>query len=252
MRLDSLNRFKASAIHLALSAAIGATVVALMLALWYPKHYFAAMGGGMLIILLIGVDVVLGPLITLIVFNPKKKSLRFDLAVIALVQLAALVYGCSVMFEARPVYSVFVADRFEVIAANAIDEASREKAAPEFRALSLTGPRVVGAREPADEDRKAEIVMSAAKGGFDLANLPDLYVPYAQVRQDAARAAKPLAELAKRQPHDAVAIRAFVADSGRAEDAVGFVPMRARNDDMSVVVDKKSGDIVGIVPVNPW
>ena len=252
MRLDSLNRFKASAIHLALSAAIGATVVALMLALWYPKHYFAAMGGGMLIILLIGVDVVLGPLITLIVFNPKKKSLRFDLAVIALVQLAALVYGCSVMFEARPVYSVFVADRFEVIAANAIDEASREKAAPEFRALSLTGPRVVGAREPADEDRKAEIVMSAAKGGVDLANLPDLYVPYAQVRQDAARAAKPLAELAKRQPHDAVAIRAFVADSGRAEDAVGFVPMRARNQDMSVVVDKKSGDVVGIVPVNPW
>jgi hypothetical protein len=94
--------------------------------------------------------------------------------------------------------------------------------------------------------------MSAAKGGADLANLPDLYVPYAQVRQDAARAAKPLAELAKRRPRDASAIRTFVAGSGRAEDAIGFVPMRARNQDMSVVVDRKSGDIVGIVPVNPW
>jgi hypothetical protein len=30
--------------------------------------------------ILLGVDVVLGPLITLIIFNPKKKSLRFDLA----------------------------------------------------------------------------------------------------------------------------------------------------------------------------
>jgi len=252
VRLASLNRFKASAIHLALSAAIGATVVALMLALWYPQHYFAAMGGATLIILLIGVDVVLGPLITLIVFDPKKKSLRFDLAVIALLQLAALVYGCSVMFEARPVYSVFVADRFEVIPANAIDEESREKAAPEFRSLSLTGPRVVGAREPADPQRKADIVTSAAKGGVDLANLPDLYVPYGEVRQDAARAAKPLAELARRQAQDAPVIRTFVAGSGRAEDAVGFVPMRARNQDMAVVVDKKSGDIVGMVPVNPW
>src|SRR5436190_21384151 len=90
--LTSINRWKASAIHLAISAAIGISVVVLMLALWYPQHYFAAMGGGTLIMLLIGVDVVIGPLITLIVFDPKKKNLRFDLAVIALLQLAALVY----------------------------------------------------------------------------------------------------------------------------------------------------------------
>jgi hypothetical protein len=62
----------------------------LMLAVWYPQHYFAAMGGTTLILLLIGVDVVIGPLITLIVFDPKKKSLRFDLAVIAVLQLGAL------------------------------------------------------------------------------------------------------------------------------------------------------------------
>ena len=95
MTLASLNRWKASALHLALSAAIGVAVVALMLALWYPQPYFAAMGGDTLILLLIGVDVVIGPLITLIVFDPKKKSLRFDLAVIAVLQLAALVYGCT-------------------------------------------------------------------------------------------------------------------------------------------------------------
>jgi hypothetical protein len=31
------------------------------------------------------------------------------------------------MFKARPVYNVFVVDRFEVIAANAVDDESREK-----------------------------------------------------------------------------------------------------------------------------
>jgi hypothetical protein len=250
--LLSLNRWKASGLHLALSAAIGAAVVALMLVVWYPHHYFAAMGGDLLIILLIGVDVVIGPLITLIVFDPKKKNLRFDLAVIALLQLGALAYGCSVMFAARPVYNVFVSDRFEVIAANGIDEASREKAAPEYRSLSMTGPKIVGAREPSDPKRMSEIVMSAVGGGADLANLPDLYVPYDQVRQDAARAAKPLADLVKRQPQEAGTIRSLVASSGRAEDGIGFVPMKARNQDMAVVLDKKTGDIVGVVPVNPW
>ena len=252
MTLASLSRWRASALHLALSAAIATAVVTLMLAVWYPQHYFAAMGGATLVLLLIGVDVVIGPLITLIIFNPKKKSLRFDLAVIAALQLAALAYGCSVMFDARPVYNVFVVDRFEVVAANGIDEASREKAAPEFRSAPLTGPKVIAARQPDDAKRQAEIVASAARGGDDVANLADLYVPYAQFRQDAARRARPLAELAKRQPQDAAAIRAFVAASGRPEDTIGFVPMKARNQDMAMVVDRKSGEIIGILPVYPW
>ena len=252
MTLTSLNRWKASAIHLGISAAIGMSVVVLMLALWYPQHYFAAMGGDTLIMLLIGVDVVIGPLITLIIFDPKKKNLRFDLAVIALLQLTALVYGCSVMFKARPVYNVFVVDRFEVIAANSIDEASREKAKPPFDSLSLTGPKIAGATEPSDPKRQSEIVISASGGGADISSFPDLYVPYESMKAQVAKAAKPLAELAKRQPQDAPVIKSFVTASGRTEDAVGFVPMKARNRDMAVVVDKKTGDIVGIVPVNPW
>src|SRR4029450_4889642 len=171
--------------------------------LWYPQHYFAAMGGDTLIMLLIGVDVVIGPLITLIIFDPKKKSLRFDLASIALLQVAALVYGCGVMFKARPVYNIFVVDRFEVIPANDVDEESREKAAPPFRSLSLTGPKIAGAREPKDPKRQADIVVAAASGGMDISSFPDLYVPYDDLKARAAEVAKPLAALATRQPQDA-------------------------------------------------
>jgi len=250
--LTSIDRWKASAIHLGISAAIGIGVVVLMLALWYPHHYFAAMGGDTLIMLLIGVDVVIGPLITLIVFDPKKKNLRFDLAVIALLQLAALVYGCSIMLRARPVYNVFVVDRFEVIAANAIDDESREKAKPAFQSLSLTGPKLAGALEPTDPKRQSDILISAAGGGNDLSNLPALFVSYDEVKAQAGRAAKPLAELVRHQPQDAPIVKSFVAASGRAEDAVGYLPMKARNRDMAVVVDRKTGDVLGIVPVNPW
>ena len=252
MELASLNRWKASLIHLGISAAIGLAVVTLMLFVGYPRPYFKAMGGDMLILLLIGVDVVIGPLITLVIFNPKKKGLRFDLSVIAALQLAALAYGCSVMFAARPVYSVYVVDRFETVAANQVDEPSLAKAAGEFRSLPLTGPKVVAAREPTDQQRKADVIMQALNGGPDIANLPDLYVPYSEARAEAAEKARPLAELIKRQPGDAAQIRAFVADAGRTEDAVAFLPMKARNKDMTVIVDSKTGDVLGILPVYPW
>ena len=62
MNLLSLNRWKASAIHLTGSALIAATVIALMLALWYPGAYFNAMGGKKLLMIVVGVDVVIGPL----------------------------------------------------------------------------------------------------------------------------------------------------------------------------------------------
>jgi hypothetical protein len=253
MNLQALNRWKASAVHLAISAGIAMLVVILMLALWYPQPYFAAMGGDALILILIGVDVVIGPLITLIVFDPRKKSLRFDLAVIAALQLAALAYGCHVMFVARPVYTVFVVDRFETIAANQVDAASQATVTSgEFLAPPLTGPKIIAARQPDDAKRQADIVLSAMNGGPDLANLPELYVPYAQFRAAAAKAAHPLAELAKRQPADAALIRSFVTASGLPQDAVGFLPMKARNRDMTVVVELKTGDVVGILPVYPW
>jgi len=252
MELTSISRSKAASLHLLISAVVGIAVVILMLAVWYPRPYFKAMGGELLILLLIGVDVIIGPLITLIIFKPAKKGLKFDLCVIAALQLAALAYGCYVMFVARPVYNVFVVDRFETVAANQVDEASLAKASGEFGTLPLAGPRVIGARQPTDPARQSEVVVQAMTGGPDLANLPDLYVPYSTVRAEAAQRARPLAELTKRQPGDAARLKGFLADNGKTEDAVGFLPMKARNVDMTVIVDKKTGQVVGIVPVYPW
>lgn len=253
MTLASLNRWKASAFHLLISAAIAALVMTVMLTTWYPRPYFEAMGGRLLVILLVGVDVVIGPLITLVVFDPRKKSLKVDLAIIAALQLAALVYGCYVMFSARPVYNVFVVDRFETVSANQVDDASRAKAPdPKFRTLPLDGPRIVAAREPDDPGRRAEVVLSATMGGPDLANLPEFYVPYDQLRAGAALAARPLAALARRHPDNAVAILDFVAEAQRPEIGMGYVPMKARNRDMSVVVDRQTGEVVGILPIYPW
>ena len=96
------SRWQAAGTHLLVSIAIAVAVVALMLALWYPGPLFEAAGGTGLLYILVGVDVVLGPLLTLIVFKSGKRGMKFDLAAIGLVQAAALLYGMHVVFLARP------------------------------------------------------------------------------------------------------------------------------------------------------
>src|SRR5438128_797488 len=151
MTLASLNRWKAAAIHLGLSVLIAATVVTVMLLVWYPPPYFDTMGGTGLLKILVGVDVTLGPLLTLIIFDPRKKGLRFDLSVIAALQLGALIYGVWIMFEARPVYAAFAVDRFDVVSANQLEQEDLDAAAPQYRELPLAGPRLVGIRLPDKE-----------------------------------------------------------------------------------------------------
>jgi len=102
---------------------VGAVLV-FMGTVWYRWPLFRIAGGSGLTLILAGVDMTLGPLITLVVFKSGKKGLKFDLAVIALLQATALAYGVHVVYAARPVYLVFAFDRFNVMTAEDIDRVS--------------------------------------------------------------------------------------------------------------------------------
>lgn len=253
LRLSSLSRWQAGAGHLALSATIGAAVLAAMLFVWYPPPYFAAAGGNDLVLLMLGVDVTLGPLLTLAVFNPRKglPKLRFDLAVIGLFQLAALGYGVHVMFVARPAYLVFAVDRFDLVMNNMLFDAELAKAPPPWNERRRGRPPTIGARVPDDPKLKEESLFIALSG-VDLSQQPRFFVPYEQVAAQAAKRAKPLAELRKLNPEAQATIDALVAKSGRAEDALGFLPAAAPHRDFAVIVERGEGAVVDRVLLKPW
>src|SRR5207248_3305824 len=130
---------------------IGVAILAgsLIFFIWYPPPYFTIAGGSTLMLLIVSIDVVIGPLLTLAVFKSGKKGLRFDLTVIALLQLAAFCYGMYVISAARPVFVVAEVDRFVVVSANEVDDADLAGGTqPEFRTRSWAGPRLVGAAPP--------------------------------------------------------------------------------------------------------
>jgi len=242
-----MSRWKAASIHLVVSFLLALVTFLLLFFVWYPPPLFAAAGGDRLVVLLITIDIVIGPLLTLVVFRAGKPGLRLDLAVIGVLQVAALLYGVHVMADARPVWLVHAVDRFIAVSANAIDDADRAAAPPQFRSPSWTGPRVVSARLPESQEEQLQ-QLGTALAGKDIEREPRYYVDYAEVRSDVARRRRPLDVLVAK---DASAVAAFVAKHGGAQADYGFLPLVARSDDVAAVIDAK-GDVVGFIDVDPW
>jgi hypothetical protein len=249
------HRLRAGFIHLCLSATIAALVFLPIYFIWYPDVLYESAGGRELFLLIVAVDVTLGPLITTIVYVPGKWGLKFDLVVIGTLQLIALGYGVSVLFESRPVNIVFVKDRFELVRANEYPEGELEKlASGAHGSLTWTGPRIVGARLPTDFKEKTELLFSTIGGGPDVHLLPRYYVPYDEVRALAKEKGERVQKLRDRNPGpgNAAEIAKVVASTGRKEDELRFLPMRAGKFDLTVFIDAKTGAIVKISSIKPW
>lgn len=232
-----MTRWHAALIHLLICALVALAVLGMMWFVWYPAPYFHAMGGDKLILLVLGIDVVLGPLVTAIVFDRNKKSLKFDLSTIALIQLLALAYGMHVMFVARPVYNVFSVGRFDVVAANEIDPRLLARAKQsEYKSVPLFGPRLVAARMPESAELRREIMFSSL-AGMDLQHYPECYLPIEQVAAEMLAASRSVDELIKKHPGSRTELEQVAAKSDVPLNMLRYVPMRARSADVVMVLN---------------
>ncbi len=244
-----MSRWRASGIHLLISAALAVVTLILLLKVWYPPPLFSAEGGNDLLFILIGVDVVIGPLITLIIFKAGKPSLRMDLTVIALLQLGALIYGGYVMFVARPVYVVLVLDAFETVRANDLDSADVAQARrPEYQSLPLTGPLMVSVDFPKEMATLKALIADSQKGGKGVQHLPKYYVPYAEARTQALGQSQPVQKLLKGDTHFSKQLEKHIAETGRKAADLNYLPLQTRRGWGAVLMDAKTGDMVKLLP----
>ena len=141
-------RLRASAIHLAISLSVATLAALLVFGWWYPYPYRELSGGRELFTLVVAVDVVLGPLITLVIFNAAKtrRHLLMDFSVIGLLQVAALAYGLWTVFVARPVHLVFEYNRMAVVHAVDIEPSLLSQAPPDLQTLPWRGPTLLSLR----------------------------------------------------------------------------------------------------------
>jgi hypothetical protein len=246
-----MSRWKASGIHLLLSITTATVVALLLFFVWYPGPLFRASGGERLTMLLLGIDIVIGPLLTLIVFKAGKRGLKFDLSVIGCCQIAALLYGLNVITTSRPVFLVFGVDRFIAVSANQLEDADLAQArSPEFASRSWSGPRLVAAVMPKDDDEQMRLLDSAMRGK-DIERFPKYFESYESHRKAVLDRLQDLDVLRKKSPAAAALVDDFLADRSDAGD-LGFLPLVARNGELAAVLSRQDARIVGYIETDPW
>ncbi len=197
--------------------------------------------------MLLIIDVILGPLLTLLVYKPGKKTLVMDLTVIACLQIAALAYGLHSVADGRPAWIAFAVDRFELVRVLDIDERKLEQADLAYRQPSLLGPQWVTASNPADSDERNDLILESVFGGADLAQRPNLYQPLNTQKDAIAQRVLALSKLS--EFNTAEHVNALLAQHPRAD---AWLPLRANNQDMVVLMHKASAEVVAIVDLRPW
>ncbi len=245
-----MTRWKASLIHLGLSAIIYVPLLYLIVFRWYPQPYFAADGGWQAIQLITGVDLVLGPLLTLIVFKSGKPGLRRDLTLIGILQVMALVWGTWLVYEQRIAMVAYANGAFYTLNSEQVTTAGGR--APEVAAQSSTIPPYAFVRLSADaHDRQKPMFRSLFSGKF-VHQFGEQYEPLgsSNLPQVLAQAVKIESYLAVSEQYKEELER-FLARHGGAAQDYAFLPLRCRYQELMLALRRADGSIIDAVDIDP-
>lgn len=244
-RLSNLNRYQAFGLHFLASATVITCIFAFVKLVWYPHQLFEVANGFELLKILVLVDLILGPLIMLVIFNPKKKSLKLDVTIVLICQLAFLAYGVWSLYTVRPVYLAFVEKQFVLVKANEIEDNDIAQIQLEqFKHFPLLGPVFVGTKAPESEKKREEILF-AGLGNMGIENLPQYYVDYAQNKPQILAASKEISQLNldKGSKEQLENIQTRFEQQGKK---VLFCPLKTKAKLLYVVIDANSGEAIAV------
>jgi hypothetical protein len=250
--IDWREKFRAFAIHFLVTLALGACAAALIFLVWFPHPFATMVGGTDLFELVVGCDLALGPLVSLVIYNSRKsrRQLIADYAIIGAVQLAALVYGVYIVAGTRPVYVVFDKDRFEVVTARAIGDADLAAARdPAYRTLPLDGPRFVSIKVPAADQQDA---LFEALRGHEQHQRPKFFVPFETALAAIRERAKPVPALSSKFPAAAPLLEAATRETDVPAERLRWLPVHHRKGFWTALIDEQTGRPVAYVAFDPY
>ncbi|WP_288482157.1 hypothetical protein [uncultured Acidovorax sp.] len=248
---------RAALIHLLGSILVGLTSALLFLSIWYPTPFNAIAGGFTLWGLIVAVDIACGPLLTLVVFNPRKPRLELarDIGFILLLQLCAFAYGIYIASQARPIYLAYEGNRYRLITYKDINKEKLAEAPADLRSLSLTGPRLLGVKlsNPTDPDFQQSVLLSLQ--GLHPAYRPSRWTGYETLLPQLQEALLPLEKLKIKHPDSLNEIELTLTRAGLDAISAGYLPLeagRAKSRDWVVIVERSTGIPKAFLPLDGW
>lgn len=241
--------------HLGISGVVAVLVAALVFIVWYPHPFDQLVKGRELFLLLLGVDLVCGPLLTLILFDPLKAKYkwRMDLALIVCIQSFALVYGMAQVAESRVVFLAFEGDRFRVVQAGDVVRVNLHQSSNGVEQPGWGSPRLIGTRllEPTDPDFATSI--QQAMQGLHPAFRPERWIAYDRVRSDVQSALKPIELLKARHPLAFSGLQQFQEGAALDDAALGYLPtVSGETTDWVAIVRRDDAQPVAYFQMDGW
>lgn len=116
-------RLASAGVHFLVSAFIISLFLSVVYFVWYPSPFDTMHSVFDAVIIVLVVDLVLGPFLTFVVFNVKKprSELIRDLSIIFLIQISAFIWGIYITYDMRPSFLVFQGDTFYSVINKDID-----------------------------------------------------------------------------------------------------------------------------------
>ena len=168
------NRWQAFGAHLLVSLCLFIAMCTIIVVFWYPGILFTTEGGWQGVRLIAGIDFVIGPTLTLLVYKPGKWGLKFDLTVIALLQIACITYGMYVVNYSRPAVVAYADGIYYTTPLLRFD--SRDIDIEKSDLLNGRYPIWVNIKLP--ENRKERLTVKIQRIWKGLETSIDLYEPY--------------------------------------------------------------------------
>ena len=233
--------------HLSISFLIALLVIGLVFFLWYQTPLATAVGVTQIFLMILAIDVIVGPILGWLVYKEGKKTLKFDLSVIIIIQIAALCYGVYSIEQGRPAWLVFHADRFELVRKNDILLENIDQAQSQFQHVSWSKPQFVAVKSAVSIQQHQNDIFTEVLGGISLAQQPERYVELTKAKAQIQKRSLPLKELEQYNPK--AEVKKTLAKYPKAD---AWLPLKANAVDMVVLVNKKSASIIKIVDLRPW
>jgi hypothetical protein len=242
----------ATAVHFAVTLVLAGIAAALIFLVWFPDPLQTMIGGTELFMLVVGCDLALGPLMSLVIYNGRKsrRELVVDYSIVGVIQIAALVYGVVILAGTRPVYIAFNSDRFEIVSAFDIPDAELAAARePQYKTLSWTGPRLVAVSVP-DADQQDALFKSVE--GLEEHQRPKFFAPISAKLDVIREKSGKIADLESKKPTSKPLMEEAIARLDVPRDRLAWLPVRHRKGFWTALVDTADGKPVAWVDFDPY
>lgn len=242
---------KAATVHFCITSLIAALVAWLVFYHWFPTPYHKLTKGVELLFLLVGVDIVCGPLLTWILYRPEKPRYQWhiDLVIIAIIQSSALAYGLHQLSALRPVQIAFELDRVRVVQWMDIESPPEERPSR----FSLNPPEWIGVKQFERDDPLFLESLKKAIEGSHPAFQPGRWVSYESQKELIRSALRPIDYLLIKHPDQQEKINSILRSHNLNSVDVGYLPLVCDSVvDWIILIKKETAERIETIHIDGW